>query len=166
MPTLVVVRPLTDALRCAACHDDLGERRVTCRGCRAVLHRDCRADLARCPTYGCAGSLEKGRAAKDAAALQQRERGALFHLVWLIPGLLSFLWPLWVALLDAETPAAIIAALVVGPVIGHAVVAPIARANDDPGSPHVRAMLAEMVGFGLSLPVIGLYFVVLIASLF
>jgi len=46
-----------NALRCAFCHDDLDEKEgesVTCAGCRTVLHWDCRALLARCPTLGCA----------------------------------------------------------------------------------------------------------------
>ncbi len=46
-------------LRCAFCHDALVEggvgadERVECAGCKTVLHWDCRALLARCPTIGC-----------------------------------------------------------------------------------------------------------------
>jgi hypothetical protein len=45
-------------LRCAGCHDLLADP-VACPGCGAVLHPDCLADLARCPTLGCGdrGSL-------------------------------------------------------------------------------------------------------------
>jgi hypothetical protein len=44
-------------VRCAFCHDALeggDAESVTCPGCRTVLHWDCRALLARCPTLGCA----------------------------------------------------------------------------------------------------------------
>lgn len=44
--------------RCALCHDDLApgsEQR--CEGCGTLLHPDCAAGLARCPTLGCARPL-------------------------------------------------------------------------------------------------------------
>lgn len=40
-------------LRCALCHDALGERPLPCPGCRTLVHADCRAG-GPCPTLGCA----------------------------------------------------------------------------------------------------------------
>lgn len=159
---LVVVRPRTESLRCAACHDDLTGRRFTCPGCGVVLHRDCRLELKRCPTLGCTVGARRSDPA-PVAAPSPRERGVLFHLVWLVPGLLSFLWPVWFGLLGAGNPAALVLAVSVGPLIGHGCFAHCARATGDPGSPHGRAAIAELVGFAASIPAGALWMVSLFA---
>ncbi len=51
----VVVRRSSES-RCVICHGALREQAVACAGCRATMHRDCRSELARCPTIGCAAS--------------------------------------------------------------------------------------------------------------
>lgn len=163
MPMLLVVRPLTGTLRCAACHDELSEARFTCPGCHVVLHRDCRAGLKRCPTYGCAVA-PRARFAAQVETAPQQERGLLFHLVWLVPGLLSFLWPLWFSALGADSHAALVFALVLGPAIGNGALATYARASGDPGSPHLRAALAAGVGLGASLPAIVVWFVAVLVK--
>lgn len=163
MPMLLVVRPLTGTLRCAACHDELSEARFTCPACRVVLHRDCRAGLKRCPTYGCSVA-PRARAATQVTTAQRQERGLLFHLVWLVPGLLSFLWPVWFGVLGAGSHVALAFALVLGPAIGNGCLATYARASGDPGSPHVRAALAAGGGLGASLPAIVLWIVAMLVK--
>ncbi len=72
-------------LRCAFCHDALVEggtgadERVECAGCKTVLHWDCRALLARCPTIGCVDATFKkeGRV----AVMRPAFRAALSRLV-------------------------------------------------------------------------------------
>lgn len=46
-------------MRCAICHDSLGEPRTICAACRSAAHGDCRADLGRCPTLGCVASVRR-----------------------------------------------------------------------------------------------------------
>ena len=46
--------------RCAYCHEALAAA-VSCRLCRAALHEDCRAELGRCPTLGCGGTVFESR---------------------------------------------------------------------------------------------------------
>jgi hypothetical protein len=160
---LLVVRPLTGTLRCAACHDELDGARFACPGCRVVLHRDCRAGLKRCPTYGCSVA-PRGPTATSVETPQQ-QRALLFHLVWLVPGLLSLLWPVWFGLLGGRSHAALAFALVLGPAIGNGCLATYARATGDPGSPHVRAAVAAGVGLGASVHLIVLFVVAVIVSM-
>lgn len=58
----VLVAPRTNALRCAACHDDLGGSTITCDVCGTALHAECRFELRRCPSLGCRGRLPAPRA--------------------------------------------------------------------------------------------------------
>ncbi|MBX3468177.1 MAG: hypothetical protein KF878_15000 [Planctomycetes bacterium] len=51
--------PGTVPVRCALCHDALGQLPPPCPGCRTLVHPDCRAG-GPCPTLGCA----HGRAAR------------------------------------------------------------------------------------------------------
>jgi hypothetical protein len=56
-------------VRCAFCHDALDEKEeenVRCPSCSTVLHWDCRALLARCPTLGCANVSTFLRAGRTA----------------------------------------------------------------------------------------------------
>jgi hypothetical protein len=46
--------------RCAYCHEALVAA-VSCKRCRAALHEDCRAELGRCPTLGCGGTVFESR---------------------------------------------------------------------------------------------------------
>ncbi len=41
----------SSALRCAFCHDPLGQAVLTCAACRTFIHDTCELD--RCPTLGC-----------------------------------------------------------------------------------------------------------------
>ena len=50
-----VVRDRTGSMRCALCHDALGPSTCACPSCGSVVHLDCRAELARCPTLACPG---------------------------------------------------------------------------------------------------------------
>lgn len=143
-------------LRCASCHGDLAARHYTCSGCGVSLHHDCRLGLERCTTIGCGVRVgprpdqsRQGTAQVVPPSLPPQRRGVLFHLVWLVPGLLSFVWPVWGWLLG-DNPLALIFGVLLGPMIGHGCLAMYARANDDPGSPHVRAFIAEAVGFTAS----------------
>ena len=47
--------------RCSVCHDALGRAPTVCPGCRTLSHRDCRAELARCPSLGCAALTARAR---------------------------------------------------------------------------------------------------------
>ncbi|MCO5172411.1 MAG: hypothetical protein M9894_39440 [Planctomycetes bacterium] len=53
----VRARAVGEPGRCAVCHD-LAAVAVPCPACRTVAHPDCRSDLGRCPTLGCAGARE------------------------------------------------------------------------------------------------------------
>ncbi len=53
----MIVRPATRGeLRCSICHDGLGRSRLTCPSCGTWFHRDCRDEVRRCPTLGCAST--------------------------------------------------------------------------------------------------------------
>lgn len=52
-----VAKRVSAAVRCAYCHDDLGELSTVCSGCQTALHAECRASLAKCPTLGCRASV-------------------------------------------------------------------------------------------------------------
>ncbi len=41
-------------VRCSICHGDLGRETESCSECGTACHHDCRAQLGRCPTLGCA----------------------------------------------------------------------------------------------------------------
>lgn len=58
--------PVAGDLRCGLCHDALAEPdQVRCPGCATLLHGECRAQLGRCPTLGCAeGAVASGPAPK------------------------------------------------------------------------------------------------------
>lgn len=55
--SLRVVRRSTQQSRCVYCHDLVGGKDAPCARCGAFLHVDCRAQLTRCPTIGCAEPL-------------------------------------------------------------------------------------------------------------
>jgi hypothetical protein len=70
-------------VRCAFCHDALDEKEdenVRCPSCGTVLHWDCRALLARCPTLGCANVSTFLRAGRT-AVVRPAFREALARLV-------------------------------------------------------------------------------------
>lgn len=67
-----------EELRCAYCHGALADQQVACRACDTRLHPDCRADLDRCPTLGCAGEAPRRR--PTAAQRASRRAAALFWL--------------------------------------------------------------------------------------
>jgi len=132
MPAQVVDRPIAGTLRCAACHAELLDRRFTC---------------------GCSCTVTVRR--RDATPAEPAQRGLVFHLVWLVPGLLSFLWPVWLYQLDVNSPVAFACSLLLGPAVGHCCLAPFAGANDDPGSPHARALIAEIAGISMGFGAVG-----------
>ena len=52
------VRQRSQALRCTYCFDSLPEEGVhACGGCGTILHGECAAELAACPTIGCGRAL-------------------------------------------------------------------------------------------------------------
>jgi hypothetical protein len=54
-------------VRCAYCHDELGEARQTCGACGSHVHPDCGATLGGCATLGCARAIAPKDASKPAA---------------------------------------------------------------------------------------------------
>lgn len=80
-------------LRCAVCHDALSEPVHTCAGCCTALHQDCRANLAECPTLGCADrqSVAPATAAKANPRRWLRRLVLLGVLVVAGPGACSLL---------------------------------------------------------------------------
>src|SRR5206468_850593 len=70
-------------LRCALCHADLEEPSLTCPSCKTVLHSDCRAELARCPTLGCKPSAPMSEPMAPASQVEL----VVLLLVVLLPSL-------------------------------------------------------------------------------
>ncbi len=90
--------------RCAICHGALREQASTCPQCRVDVHADCRAELGRCPTLGCAASTATAAPATDvhAPASGWHRLGPFAHLTLsgalstagLLVALAFVLWPL------------------------------------------------------------------------
>jgi len=54
MSRVTLVGRRTAHERCAICHGALRDREARCRECGSLVHQDCRRELGRCPTLGCA----------------------------------------------------------------------------------------------------------------
>jgi hypothetical protein len=166
------VRP-TAALRCAACHDGLGPRRLRCRACGTLLHEACLADLGRCPTIGCSAALA-GRPRPAPRPVPPKEPAPAppgAASVWVTTFLVASLWPIGALLsfaaagllLDAlgarsgPSPEAfqLLSALIGGPLlapfVGHLLLARRARARGVPGRHDLRVLGAEALGLALGL---------------
>jgi hypothetical protein len=171
----LVVRPDT-VLRCAACHDELGERRWSCEACAAVMHRECARGLGRCSTLGCTTA--------PAAAPVVAKGGAL---TWIprVSGALTFLWPLWFAgvwrlhylatgpydmhIMNYHGPTIetlllfVVAAIAVGPAVGHFTLAlNEQRLRGGSGRHHLRVVGGWLTGLISS--VVALFVVVMLMS--
>lgn len=181
MPTQVVVRPLTDALRCAACHDDLDASRWSCEVCAAVMHPECARGLGRCATLGCRALPPAPRVRRGARSVAEPQ-GWLFTLVPWVSGVLTFLWPLWFAavcklhylvagpysthIMNYQGPGLgtlllfFVASVAVGPAVGHLWLATTAHLRGVPGRHHLRAVGGAITGLIAS--VVVLFFVAVI----
>lgn len=73
------------ALRCAVCHDDLGQREERCAGCGTRVHPECQAMVAGCPTLGCVGAALRV-AGPDPKSAPLARRTPLRRLLWLAIG--------------------------------------------------------------------------------
>lgn len=83
MPALITPRT---HLRCGYCHGEARGLLECCQGCGALLHADCRRELARCSTLGCLASSVQDSAPpapKPPPTLVQRSwLWLVFLLVW------------------------------------------------------------------------------------
>lgn len=94
----VLVAPRTLARRCASCHDDLGRDAYVCRWCQTALHLDCRLELLRCPSLGCASEplephvrlIEPGRGPRRRPSVGAVLEPILAHARWIAVGISLF----------------------------------------------------------------------------
>jgi hypothetical protein len=75
---------------CAYCHDLLGAEPTRCGGCGAEYHADCRRELGRCATVGCAASAAPPRVARE-PRIEGVGRGVVLALTLLAAGAASVL---------------------------------------------------------------------------
>ncbi len=84
--------------RCAICHDTLGEQETACAGCGSKTHADCRRELGRCATLGCAAEVAPPGAAGPRADGRTGPYSRIIiraaaATVALAMGLVCLLWP-------------------------------------------------------------------------
>ncbi len=167
--TLLVVRPVSLARRCAGCLDDLSamHERWTCGGCGTALHAACLPGLRRCPTLGCRRPLpERGPVASGASAGLTWSDRLVQALVFVAPLLLAALSPVIAVTgsalvveagrskllsgLPLALPLVWILSLALPFLVGQGVLAPMAHDRGLPGEHHARARASALVGFFLS----------------